>query len=216
MGGYHRNHWGGITEICNIEAGLRGEYTFVSYKFAPNNYFSDDSYDYFDFFPNVRVTLKAGKGNRISLFYNRRIDRPGEDVLRIFPKYDDPGVLKVGNPSLRPQYTQNVELAYRLTWTSGSVFAAAYYKDIKDPYTRVYINPVPGVTIKAYDNVGRATNLGFEMAFDQKITKIWNLSATDIFNTMGIRQNLNANGLRVEYQNYYESQVVSIGAKYKF
>ncbi len=292
----------------DIEAGLRGEYTFVSYKFAPNNYFNNDSYSYFDFFPNVRLTLKAGKGSRISLFYNRRIDRPGEDVLRIFPKYDDPGVLKVGNPSLRLQYTQNVELAYRLTWTSGSVFAAAYYKDIKDPYMRIYINPAPNVTIKAYDNVGRATNLGFEVAFDQKIMKIWslsasfnfyrntifayngvidfptptpytipettdnpyfaklsnrirlpwgmqlevdglylsaknipqgrelarggvdaglkksllngkfelNLSATDIFNTMGIRQELNTNGLRVEYQNYYESQVVSIGGRYKF
>ena len=294
----------------DIEAGLRGEYTSVTYKFAPNQYFHDDSYSYFDLFPNVRFTFKATRNYRTSLFYNRRIDRPGEDILRIFPKYDDPELLKVGNPSLRPQYTQSVEWAHRYSWRSGSVFATLYFKDIKAPYTRIYLQDIlhPEITVKAYDNVGRATNAGFEVAADQKIGKIWNLTAsfnlyrntifaysgtidfpvpqpysiprrtdnpffaklgsrvllpwnmqlqvdalyfsarnipqgrelarggidaglkkgmlkgrlelnltaTDIFNTMGIRQNIDGNGFRVKYQNYYESQVISLGAKYKF
>ena len=44
--------------------------------------------------------------NSLSVFYNRRIDRPGEPELRIFPKYDDPELLKAGNPYLRPQFTR--------------------------------------------------------------------------------------------------------------
>ena len=83
----------------DIEAGLRAEYTSVKYEFAPNQYFTENQYDYFSLFPNVRLTLKINKSNKISLFYNRRIDRPGEDILRIFPKYDDPELLKIGNPS---------------------------------------------------------------------------------------------------------------------
>ena len=48
--------------------------------------------------------------HRVIAAYNRRIDRPGEPELRIFPKYDDPELLKVGNPYLRPQLTHVVEL----------------------------------------------------------------------------------------------------------
>ena len=301
-----------ITEFkkIDIEAGLRGEYTTVTYKFAPNQYFKDDSYDYFDLFPNARITFKLNSTNKISLFYNRRIDRPGEDILRIFPKYDDPELLKIGNPVLRPQYTQNVELAHKLMWSSGSLYTALYFKNISACYTRVYLQDPDHaeITIKAYDNLGRSTNTGIEVAFDQKISDIWNmsgsvnlyqnkifahvgtilfprqqtysiekqtdapvfaklnnriklpwniqmelsgiyysnksigqgkelarggvdlglkktlannklevaLSATDIFNTMGIRQDIRSDGFRVEYRNFYETQIITIGAKYKF
>ena len=301
-----------VTEFkkIDIEAGLRGEYTTVTYKFAPNQYFNDDKYDYFDLFPNARITFKLNSSNRISLFYNRRIDRPGEDILRIFPKYDDPELLKIGNPMLRPQYTQNVEFAHKLIWSTGSLYTAIYFKNISAYYTRVYLQDPDHaeITIKAYDNLGRSTNTGIELAFDQKVSNIWNLSgsvnlyqnkifahlgtiqfprpqtysieeqtdapvfaklnnrfklpwnvqmelsgiyysdksigqgkelsrggvdfglkrtfpnnklevtlsATDIFNTMGIKQDIQSNGFRVEYRNYYETQIITIGAKYKF
>jgi outer membrane receptor protein involved in Fe transport len=106
---------------ADIEAGLRGEYTNVTYNFAPNPYFTEDRYDYFSLFPNVRLTLKINKSNKLSVFFNRRIDRPGEDILRIFPKYDDPELLKIGNPSLRPQFTRNFELAHKYLW-QGSFY----------------------------------------------------------------------------------------------
>ncbi|HCI55808.1 MAG TPA: TonB-dependent receptor [Bacteroidales bacterium] len=295
---------------ADIEAGLRGEYTNVKYKFAPNIYFTEDQYNYFKLFPNVRFTLKANKSNRISLFYNRRIDRPGEDILRIFPKYDDPELLKIGNPLLRPQFTQNFELAHKYIWQTGSFYTSVYHKIIDDYYTRIYIqDPLHSeITIKAYDNLGKATNSGVELTFDQKISKAWklsvstnvyrnkifrhsgvinfpvpqsysisektdipffakminqftlsnglqieataqyfssknigqgkelsrggidlgikkslagnklevNLSATDIFNTMGIRQKLDGDGFDVEYQNYYETQIFTFACKYKF
>jgi len=301
----------------DVEAGLRGEYVAVEYKFAPNEYFHDDKYNYFDLFPNVRLTYKFNKSNKLSLFYNRRIDRPWEDVLRIFPKYDDPVMLKIGNPSLRPQYTQNVEAAYKYFWDNGSFFAAAYFKNIDAYYTRIYFqdptdNSIIRREIKAYDNMGRMINAGIELIIEQKIFKIWslsananvyrniifahegtftfpdpvnpvhyrtnkkidtpwfsklsnrlmlpkglqiefsgvyfsdkkvpqgveynrwgvdfgakkslmkgklelNLSATDIFNKMGINQRIEKiDGSHVDYQNYYETQIITIGAKYKF
>ncbi|MDR0795114.1 MAG: TonB-dependent receptor, partial [Tannerella sp.] len=167
----------------DIEAGLRGEYVDVEYKFAPNDYFHNDKYNYFDLFPNIRLTYKINPFNKLSLFYNRRIDRPGEDILRIFPKYDDPVMLKIGNPHLRPQYTQNVEAAYKGFWSNGAFFAAAYFKNIDAYYTRIYFqdptdNSMMGREIKAYDNMGRAINAGMELILEQKIAKIWSLSAS--------------------------------------
>jgi len=66
------------------------------------------------------------------------IDRPGEPELRLFPKYDDPELLKVGNPYLRPRFTQTFELAYRTVWNTGSLFLAGFHRIIDDPFQRIY------------------------------------------------------------------------------
>ena len=97
----------------DIEAGLRAEYVDVFYDLDPANIYYDqnDAYNYFEFYPNVRFSLRLNENNILSVFYNRRVDRPGEPELRVFAKYDDPELLKVGNPYLRPQFTQTVETA---------------------------------------------------------------------------------------------------------
>ncbi|WP_346856220.1 TonB-dependent receptor [uncultured Draconibacterium sp.] len=168
----------------DIEAGLRTEYTKVFYTIAPENiyYPENDSYDYFKLFPNVRVTYKMNENNRISAFYNRRVDRPGEPELRIFPKYDDPELMKVGNPYLRPQFSQTFELAYKNIWESGSVFLSAYHRIIDDAFQRVYSmdesNSDYTIINKIYQNTGSATNTGLELVFSQQIVKVWKLSGS--------------------------------------
>lgn len=298
----------------DIEAGLRAEYTHVRYAISEENIYyspSVDSYGYFNLFPNIRFTYKVNSAHRLSLFYNKRIDRPGEGDLRIFPKYDDPELLKVGNPYLRPQYTQNVELAYKFIWGGGSVFVAGYHKMIDDSFTRIYAiderDTGQDIINKVYQNVGKSTNTGVEMVFDQQLASYWTLSgsvnwyrnrikayngimyfpyerpfaieatadspwyaklnsqlsvwkdmkiqlsgsyfaakstvqgkelsrwgvdmgvkkpfcngrlelmlsATDLFNTMGIRQEINGDGFRALYENFYETQLLSIGVKVK-
>jgi hypothetical protein len=51
------------------------------------------------------LAYKINDANKISVFYNRRVDRPNEVDIRI-SKYDDAEIIKVGNPALRPQFTQ--------------------------------------------------------------------------------------------------------------
>jgi len=168
----------------DIEGGLRTEYTKVFYTIAPENiyYPENDSYDYFEFFPNVRLTYKIDDKNRISAFYNRRIDRPGEPELRIFPKYDDPELMKVGNPYLRPQFSQTFELAYKRLWESGSVFLSGYHRIIEDAFQRVYSidesNPDYTIINKIYQNTGNGTNTGVELVFGQQVLKEWKISGS--------------------------------------
>jgi hypothetical protein len=296
-----------------MEAGLRAEQTDVFYDLDPVNayYPNNDAYDYFKFFPSVRFTFKINERNRISAFYNRRIDRPGEPELRVFPKYDDPELLKVGNPYLRPQYTDALEVAHKYSWESGSLYSAIYHRIINDHYMRIYSiddsNPEYDIVNKIYQNTGRSTNSGIELLFSQDLTENWQvsasanwyqnsinayeglllfpfqrpfmveessditgdakvsteigfpknltlqltglyyakkniaqgeelgrgsfdiglkkqlwekqaeltLSATDIFNTFGIRQEIRNNGFTASYENYYETQVVRLAFKYK-
>lgn len=163
----------------DVEAGLRAENTNVFYDIAPENiyYPKNDSYQYFKLFPNVRFTYKLNEKNNISAFYNRRIDRPGEPELRIFPKYDDPELLKVGNPYLRPQFTQTFELAYKMRWDNGSVFLSGYHRIIDDAFQRIYsidnTNPDYSIINKIYENTGSAKNTGVEILLSQQILANW-------------------------------------------
>jgi len=300
--------------LYDIEGGIRAEQTQVFYTLAEENtyYNQNDSYDYFQVYPNLRFTLKLDERNGLSAFYNRRVDRPGEPELRVFPKYDDPELMKVGNPFLRPQFTQTVELAYRRSWSKGNVFIAGYHRWIDDPFTRVYSIDTSSISYnivnRIYQNVGRGTHAGVEVLFSQELSKDWKLSGslnvysnviyaytgellfpyirpfeipktesntwdfkinneiilrediqvqltalyyapknipqgrqlsrssvdigvkktifsgkgelnfsfTDMFNQFGIRQEIEESSVRVLYENYYETQVVRIGAKYKF
>ncbi|MFC2113706.1 outer membrane beta-barrel family protein, partial [Bacteroidota bacterium] len=168
--------------LYDIEAGLRAEHTDVFYEIDPGNiyYEQNDAYNYFGLFPSIRLSYKPNQNNRFSVFYNRRVDRPGEPELRIFAKSDDHELVKIGNPYLRPQFTQSFELAYRHKWETGSAYLAGYYRMIENPFMRIYTidtsNVDYDVFVKIYANTGSAVNAGAEFIFSQQLFKIWKLT----------------------------------------
>ncbi len=171
-------------ESYDIEAGIRIEQTDVYYDLPQENIYYDqsDSYDYFELYPNVRLTYNTDDLNRVSVHYNNRVDRPGEPELRIFPKYDDPELLKVGNPYLRPQFTETFEIAYERLWETGSAIVSAYHRNIDDPFTRVFaIDPTNqdyDIINRVYQNVGSGTNSGLELIVTQDVNDTWELSGS--------------------------------------
>ncbi len=99
------------SQRVELEGGLRVEGVNVAYDVNPDhNTYKSDGYRYFQPFPNVRAAWKFDDANKLSLFVNRRVDRPNEVDIRIFPKYDEPELIKVGNPALQPQYATSAEL----------------------------------------------------------------------------------------------------------
>ena len=42
------------------------------------------------------------------------------------------------------------------------------------------------------------------------------LSFSDIFNDFGIKQQLTGEGFNAVYENFYETQIIALGFKYKF
>lgn len=171
-------------QFYDVEAGLRIEQTDVYYNLPEENIYYDqnDKYSYFRLYPNIRFTYKINDKNNLSVFYNNRVDRPGEPELRIFPKYDDPELLKVGNPYLRPQFTQTFELAYKRIWDSGSIYISGYHRMIEDHFLRIYAidttNENYDIINKIYQNVGKATNSGVEILVTQNIGKSWKINGS--------------------------------------
>lgn len=163
-----------------VEAGLRLEYVRVNYEVNPNhNTYKSDGYDYTQPFPNVRLAYKINENNKLSVFFNRRVDRPNEVDIRIFPKYDEPELIKVGNPTLKPQFTTSVELGYRYLWNSGSLYGAAYHRGTDGTISRIATQaPNSVVLYNIFQNIGRSYNTGFELAWQQDVAKFMNLNAS--------------------------------------
>lgn len=163
-----------------LEAGLRLEYARINYDVNPNhNTYKSDGYNYTRPFPNVRLGYKLGDRNKISVFYNERVDRPNEVDIRIFPKYDEPEVIKVGNPTLRPQFTKNIELGHKLSWDKGSLYSAVYHKMIDATITRI-ATIVPGNTLiyNIFQNAGKSRNSGAELSLQQTLTPWFSFNAS--------------------------------------
>jgi outer membrane receptor protein involved in Fe transport len=156
-----------------IEAGIRVEYVRVEYDVNPNHpVYTSDGYDYIQPFPNLRFAYKLDGGNKLSFFYNRRVDRPNEVDIRIFPKYDDAEIIKVGNPALRPQFTNTFELGYKTNWNGGYLFAAVYHKRMDATITRIgSIVPGSNLIYNIFQNAGKSYNTGIELLFSQNASK---------------------------------------------
>lgn len=153
------------------EIGLRVEYVGLQYDVNPDhNTYTSDGYNYTQPFPNVRVAYKINDHNKVSFFYNRRVDRPNEVDIRIFPKYDDAEIIKVGNPALRPQFTNLFELGYKTGWKSGNYYVAAYHRIVDGTITRI-ARTVPGSPLiyAIFQNADKSYTTGVEMVISQEV-----------------------------------------------
>lgn len=153
-----------------LEAGLRLEYVHLAYDVNPSHpVYKSDGYNYMQPFPNLRLAYKLTANNKLSFFYNRRVDRPNEVDIRIFPKYDDAEIIKVGNPALRPQFTNTFELGDKTSWTNGYLFSSIYHKRMDATITRIG-STIPGSTIiyNIFQNAGKSYSTGIELIFSQK------------------------------------------------
>lgn len=176
-----------------IEAGLRIEHVNLNYYVNPGHpVYKSDGYSYTQPFPNLRLAYKLNENSKFSFFYNRRVDRPNEVDIRIFPKYDDAEIIKVGNPALRPQFTNSFELGYKSNWQGGYLFSSIYHKRMDATISRI-ASTVPGSNLiyNIFQNTGKSYNSGIELMLSQKVNKWMTL-------------NLNLNG----YQNIIDSFTV--------
>ncbi len=145
-----------IDEIV-LKAGIRMENTNMEgHQRIP----SDTSFRIHrtDLFPYVYLSRKvitiAGFDLRAYLVYRRTISRPVYEQLNPFPRYVDPYLSEVGNPALRPQFTQNYEANISVDQTP---LLAVGINDTKDIFTNVIYQSESSQrqAFRTYDNLGR-------------------------------------------------------------
>ncbi|GEP50798.1 TonB-dependent receptor [Flavobacterium noncentrifugens] len=179
-----------VYESPKIEAelGLRMEYVRLQYDVNPNHpTYKSDGYDYSEPFPNVRFAYKFNDKNKLSIFYNRRVDRPNEVDIRIFPKYDDAEIIKVGNPALRPQFTNSFELGFKRNIEKGYLFVSFYDKSVDNTIGRIAATaPGSNLIYAVFQNADESYSIGVETVFSKELASWYamNLSGTVYQNTI--------------------------------
>ncbi|MCI9846865.1 TonB-dependent receptor domain-containing protein [Flavobacterium pectinovorum] len=160
------------TNKIEAEVGLRYEYVKLQYDVNPNHpTYKSNGYHYTEPFPSVRFGYKIDDQNKITAFYNRRVDRPSEVDIRIFPKYDDAEIIKVGNPGLRPQFTSAFEVGYKKNLEKGYFTSSFYYRVINGTIIRI-ATTVPGSTLiyNVFQNADESSSFGIEAVYSKEIT----------------------------------------------
>ena len=133
-------------------------------------------------FPSAFLTQKLTDNQSLSFSYTRRIDRPSFNQLFPFTDYSDSLNLSRGNPNLRPQFTNSLELAYTLTYSTTNTFiASVYYKNTTDLITRdadTATNPVTRETviINSYINAKSGFVGGLELIGRNTVNHWWDLT----------------------------------------
>jgi hypothetical protein len=118
------------------------------------------------------------------------VDRPNEFDIRVFPKYDDAEIIKVGNPALKPQFTTSFELGYKHSFAFGYFYGALYHRMPEGTITRI-ASVVPGSPIiySVMQNAGKSNNTGFELLFSSDVGKVFSY-------------NINLNGYRNQIDSF--------------
>ncbi len=205
------------TNKIEAELGLRLEYLDLEYEVNPNHpTYKTDGYSYFEPFPNFRFAYKINDKNKISLFYNRRVDRPNEVDIRIFPKYDDAEIIKVGNPGLRPQFTNSLELGYKKNVEKGYLYFSVYHRFANATITRIASKiPDSNLIYAIFQNVNRSYISGIEMLFSKDLLPWYSFN----INMNGYRNQINAftvTNLYPETNTFTANKQISFSGNAKF
>ncbi len=133
-------------------------------------------------FPSVFLNNKMKNDQEIQLNYTRKINRPNFFQLYPFTDFSDSLNISRGNPNLKPEFTNSVELAYQKTFKNKDNFIVSlYYKNTNDLITRsqaVETNPSNGedILVNTFINASSSYVTGAEFVSRNKLTKWWDIT----------------------------------------
>ncbi|MEO6316134.1 MAG: TonB-dependent receptor [Chitinophagaceae bacterium] len=171
-------------KTLSYQAGLRVEssnYTGTKYLSGKDSTFKT-SYP-LSFFPSLFITKDLGHKQDFQINYSRRINRPNFFQLIPFKDITNPQYPTVGNPGLKPEFTNSFEMSYQKTFPKNySLLASVYLKHTTDLITRYQFkdqitdNAADSATFTSYQNANSATSYGLEVTVRTPLTKWWDMT----------------------------------------
>lgn len=183
----------------SYQLGGRIESSFYSGELIDSNMTFKNDFP-FSFFPSVFLTQKINDQQDIQLNYTRKINRP--NFFQLIPYYDFTDSLNIsrGNPNLKPEFTNLLELSYQYNMGRGNNFlATAYYRNTSDLITRyVFRDKNPNqalddsIFISSFTNASSSSAYGLELTSINRITSWWDFTTNvNLYNNRIDASNLN-------------------------
>lgn len=161
----------------NYAAGVRLEVMDrnLALKDKANTVDETFEYDFTKLFPSASVQYRLNEKTNLKAAYSKRVERTSTFQMNPFPEREHSETLEQGDPELRPEFIDIVEVGINTNLKRGnSLFATAYYRHVNNVVNRV--NTVFNDTIlnRIYSNVGNAKAIGLEVGAEIKPTQNWN------------------------------------------
>lgn len=152
----YRGEWNKV----GYQLGLRAEQT-IDVLYDEN---SDQNYDrdYLDLFPSVYLTYTTGDNSDFIVNYSRRINRPGLWGLAPLLNLQDPLNQRIGNPNLRPSYTDSYEIGQAKSWKNYFMTATVFHRRTYDTMTRIFVSDGTS-TVMTRENLNNEFSTGLEV-----------------------------------------------------
>lgn len=200
-----------------VQAGLRYEYTWLEGYQHGNAQRPDSAFqrNYGNLFPTLFLSYEAGKNHQWGLNVGRRIDRPAYQDLNPFLFFLDNYTFQAGNPYLRPQYTNNIELSHTF---KGFLTTTLNYSHTKDFHTETFEQiQLPNgemgyATIVRQGNIGKRDNAGIAVSAQIPVKKWWTAILYTNLNYSKFSGELNNEMVNVEASTL----LVNINNQFKF
>lgn len=165
-----------ISEKWNFSAGLRAEQTDATgdlQAFLPELQEPPVELNYLSWFPSAGLTWQVAPTHALALNYGRRINRPDYNVLNPFNNQLSQLSFQKGNPFLRPEIVNNVELGYTLNYRYNFKIG---YSLTEDQITRL-ISPDdddPRAGFISWDNLATQKIWSANISAPVQISEKWN------------------------------------------
>lgn len=165
--------------------------------------------NYFNLFPSAFVSYQLNDKNMLAFSYSKRINRPDYQSLNPFETIYDVYTAEKGNPYLKPQYSNNIELKYTYRYAFNISIGYNHTKDYSESITV----QTRQQTLATMGNIGSLDNAYLTVSCPLPIAKWWDgyLNITGFFNHYkGVLPNgpLNQQTLGL---NYYIQQNFKLG-----
>ncbi|HVW97936.1 MAG TPA: TonB-dependent receptor [Mucilaginibacter sp.] len=154
----------------DITLGLRGEQTDANGNSVTYN--ATINRNYFNLFPQATFIYSQNDKNDFSLSYNRGINRPAYEEINPFLYYVDVYDYRAGNPNLKPEYANNIELTYTYNKTIATTL---YTSIISNSYDFGYYlqNDTSKVSVLTHTNFGKIYNYGIKFSAPVVFNNWW-------------------------------------------
>lgn len=154
-----------VGKKVQLQGGLRAEQANRTFTLAePAQRYP---YDYTSLFPSGVLLYNSSDATQLKASYSRRIRRPGTQELNPFPSFFDVQNVFFGNPGLKPEYTDAIELGWTRNGKFGTLQLSPFYRRTTN-VIRVDINTqdtvdTREVTSVSFQNLATSNSWGSDL-----------------------------------------------------
>jgi outer membrane receptor protein involved in Fe transport len=199
------------------QAGIRAESSYYNGELTDVQKTYDHIYN-ISLFPSTFLSYKVNEKNDIQLNYTRKINRPSFFQLLPYTDYSDSLNLSRGNPDLKPEFTNSMELAWQKTFSRrNTLIASIYYKSTNDLITRFQVQEFDTILqrtaiISTYLNASSSYAYGAELTAQNSVAKWCDVS----LNLNAYNSSINGSNIAFDLNNEQFSWFTKLNTTFRF